>query len=157
VTAGFSIRRARPADADAVAEVFILSRAAALPFLAKLHSDDAVRRWVSDILIPSADIWVGERDGRIVGFMAIGGTANETAVDHLYLHPDVRRMGLGRSMIVLAKGRAPAGLRLVCFRDNHAARRFYESQGFVLAEERGPEANEEGAADCVYVWTPSPR
>ena len=52
------IRRATPADAPAVAEVWLDSFRTALPMVRPAHTDDEVRAWVAAVLIPDHETWV---------------------------------------------------------------------------------------------------
>ena len=57
----FELRRARDSDADVAADVFISSRATALPTVNFPYSDDSVRHYVRDILIGKTEGWVARR------------------------------------------------------------------------------------------------
>jgi hypothetical protein len=45
-------RTATPSDADAIAEVYLASRQRFLPYAPLAHSDESVRRWIAQHLIP---------------------------------------------------------------------------------------------------------
>ena len=51
-----------------------------------------------------------------------------------------------------AQAERPAGLALVVFEANHAARAFYERHGFRAGALRPGTANEEGVPDVRYDW-----
>ena len=51
-------RAATAADAAGVAEVYLASRKAFLPFAPLAHADADVRRWVADVLIPAGGVTV---------------------------------------------------------------------------------------------------
>jgi GNAT superfamily N-acetyltransferase len=142
------IRRARSGDAAAVAEVWLRSFAAALPTVRRAHSDDEVRGWVRDVLLPGHDVWVADVEGRVVGLLAL----SEGWLDQLYLSPDWRGRGLGDRFLAMAKERQPTGLQLWTFQVNEPARRFYARHGFVEAERTDGARNEEREPDVRYVW-----
>ena len=143
------LRRARPEDAEAVAEVWLASFAAALPTVRLAHTDDEVRGWIAEVIVGRLETWVAEARAEIVGLM----TVHNGWIEQLYLRPDWWRRGLGRRFVTLAKERSPGGLQLWCFQVNGPARRFYEGNGFVVAEMTDGAGNEEREPDIRYEWT----
>jgi GNAT superfamily N-acetyltransferase len=144
------LRPAAPGDAAAVAGVWLRSFAAALPTVRRAHSDDQVRGWIRDVLLPRHDVWVAEAGGAVVGLLAL----SEGWLDQLYLEPGRRGRGIGDRFVALAKERQPAGLQLWTFQVNEPARRFYERHGFVAVERTDGSRNEEREPDVRYVWRP---
>jgi GNAT superfamily N-acetyltransferase len=140
----------RPGDAAAVAEVWLRSFAAALPTVRRAHSEDEVRGWVRDVLLPGHDVWVADVEGRVVGLLAV----SDGRLDQLYLSPDWRGRGLGDRFLALAKETQPSGLQLWTFQVNQPAQRFYERHGFVAVERTDGSRNEEREPDVRYVWRP---
>ena len=61
-----------------------------------------------------------------LGFMALSGGE----LDHLYVHVDCQGMGLGTTLLNLAKTQSPDGIELFTFQRNRHARSFYQGQGF---------------------------
>ena len=145
------LRRATPADAPAVADVWLASFHTALPTVRLAHSDDEVRGWVAAVLIPERETWVAEAGGEVVGMMSLG--AEE--LDQLYLRPDWRGRGIGGRFVALAKERRPAGLGLYAFQVNESACRFYERHGFELVDRNDGSRNEEREPDVRYAWRPA--
>ncbi len=145
------VRRAVPGDAAAVADVWLRSYTAALPGVRRAHTDDEVREWFRDVVVPGRETWVVEADGAVVGLMVLG----PDEIDQLYLDPDWRGRGLGDRLVGLAKERYPGGLSLWTFQVNEAAGRFYERHGFVAVERTDGRDNEEREPDVRYVW-PAP-
>lgn len=147
------LRRATDADAAAVAEVFLSSFHATYAF-PLAHTDDEVRGWVRDRLIPTQETWVAVDasldGGPIIGLMAI----TPGHLEQLYIAPDRLGEGLGRRFVDLAKERSPAGLDLWTFQVNDRARRFYERNGFVPVEFT-EDQNQERQPDVRYAWRPS--
>jgi hypothetical protein len=83
------LRPARPGDAAAIAGVWLRSFDAALPSVHRAHSDDGVRRWIREVLLPGHEVWVAEADGAVVGMLAL----SQGWVDQLYLDPVWRGQG----------------------------------------------------------------
>ena len=142
------IRSATRDDASQVAEIILLAKATAMPYLAKPHPDDEVRTWIRDQLLAHGEVFVATRDDAPVGFVALG----ETDVDHLYVHPNNQGEGVGSALLDLAKGRRPSGFQLWVFQRNQRARSFYERRGLVLLYETDGQANEEREPDARYEW-----
>jgi GNAT superfamily N-acetyltransferase len=145
---GMMIREATPDDASAIADLYLASRDDALPGLRKVHTDDAVRDWVARFLLVRDRVWVAEREGTIVGFIAL----HDDWVDQLYLRPGCHRQGIGTALLMIAKRVSPRGLRLFCFQRNGRARAFYEAHGFVAVRFSDGTDNEEQEPDIKYVW-----
>jgi GNAT superfamily N-acetyltransferase len=145
------LRRATAADAAAVADVWLRSYAAALPSVRQAHTDDEVRAWFRDVVVPERETWVAEADGVVVGLMVLG----PGAIDQLYLDPDWRGRGIGDRFVRLAQELFPSGLSLWTFQVNEAAGRFYERHGFVAVERTDGRDNEEREPDVRYVWSPT--
>ncbi|MEW2474877.1 GNAT family N-acetyltransferase [Micromonospora gifhornensis] len=148
------IRPARDSDADAVAEVFLASRAAAMPYLPRLYDDEQTRAWITQVMLPTSTTWVAESTttGEILGFAALDGNL----LAHLYLRPDARRQGIGTALLTHAQQASPTGLSLRVFARNTAARAFYEHHGFRPIDSNDGSRNEENEPDITYHW-PGPR
>ncbi|MEU6555048.1 GNAT family N-acetyltransferase [Streptomyces sp. NPDC046915] len=144
------LRRAVDADAAAAADVWLRSFAAALPTVVRPRSDDEVRRYFRDVLVPLREAWVAEAAGAVVGVMVLQGES----LAQLYLDPDWRGRSVGDRFVALAKERCPQGLTLWTFQVNEPARRFYERHGFVAVEFTDGSGNEEREPDVRYVWRP---
>ncbi|POX40842.1 GNAT family N-acetyltransferase [Streptomyces sp. Ru73] len=145
------LRRAVAADAPAVAEVWLRSCAAALPGVRRAHSDDAVRAWFRDVVVPERETWVADADGEIAGLMVLHGPRE---LDQLHLAPERRGQGLGDRFVALAKERRPGGLALWTFQVNRPAQRFYLRHGFRERCRTDGRDNEEREPDVRYVWLP---
>jgi ribosomal protein S18 acetylase RimI-like enzyme len=145
-----TIRRAEPADADAIADVYLASFGATYDF-GLAHTDDEVRAWIRDSVVSAGATWVAVAPGgAIVGMMVV--VAGE--LDQLYVRPDRLGEGIGRRLLDVARLESPEGLRLYTFQVNARARRFYERNGFVAEWFGDGSANEEGQPDVRYVWRP---
>ncbi|WP_327694158.1 GNAT family N-acetyltransferase [Streptomyces sp. NBC_00459] len=147
-----TLRRAVADDADSAADVLLRSRGAALPTVDWPRSDDEVRGYFRDVVVPHRETWVAEAssaDG-IVGVMVLDGDE----VSQLYLLSDWRGHGIGDLFLALAKERSPDGLTLWTFQVNKPAHRFYERHGFVAVEYTDGSGNEEREPDVRFVWQP---
>ena len=145
-----TIRKAGAADAKAVADVYLASFGATYDF-PLAHTDDEVRAWIRDSVVPTGGTWVAlDQGGSIVGMMVVA--AGE--LDQLYVLPDRLGEGIGRRLLDLARRESPSGLSLYTFQVNARARRFYERNGFVAEWFGDGSANEEGQPDVRYVWRP---
>lgn len=147
------LRKALNDDAQKVAEVYIRTRRASIPFIPPyVHTDDEVREWISSIVIPMQDTWVAETEEReIVAMMSL----ENGWIDQLYVDPAWNGQGIGSSMIQLAKERYPNGIQLWTFESNIDARRFYEHHDFLEVERTNGSDNEEHAPDIRYLWSAS--
>lgn len=144
------LRRAVGTDSRAAADLWLRSFAAALPTVRRPHSDQEVRAYFRDIVVPTLETWVATADSRVVGLMVLDGTT----LSQLYLDPQWRGRGMGDRFVALAKQRRPAGLELRTFQVNRPAQRFYERHGFVAVERTDGSDNEENEPDVRYVWLP---
>jgi GNAT superfamily N-acetyltransferase len=144
-----ALRRARPADAGAAAEVWLRSRHAAVPVVpAPVHTDEEVRHWFETVVLPTRETWLAVADGAAVAVLVLDGDE----VDQLYVDPDWQRRGVGSELLRLAQVQRPGGLALWTFQSNHPARRFYERYGFRAVAWTDGATNEERAPDVRYIW-----
>jgi ribosomal protein S18 acetylase RimI-like enzyme len=143
--AGGVVRAARPDDAQAIAEVHVATwreaYAGLLPdeLLAGLDVAEWAGRWRDRLSAPPDGMFtlVFEADGHVRGFVS-GGPSRDGfpggEVHAIYLDPRCQGRGTGRQMLEAATrlladaGFAAASLWVVS--GNHAARGFYEAQGW---------------------------
>lgn len=143
------VRAATAADAEDVAALLIRTRAELMPFAPSAHSESDLRQWVAQTLIPTGGVTVAELQGRIAGVLALQVRAGVGWIDQLMVDPLQVRRGIGRTLLKHALKTLPRPVQLWTFQPNHAARRFYESQGFqAVAFTEGD--NEEGVPDVMY-------
>src|SRR6478672_9993030 len=136
----FRLRRGTDRDAVAVSALYLRAR-----------TDDEVRRWIAERVVPRTELWVAEDDsGALVGLLVL----DDDWLDQLYVEPTLTGRGIGSELIGLAKRARPKGLRLWTFESNRGGQRFYERHGFRPMERTAGE-NEEGAPDILYVWDAS--
>ena len=144
------LRRARSADADAVAEVLFASRGTFLPYLPSPRAEDEVRRWIADTVIPTQEVTVALADGRIVGFIGLDQHDGASWVASFYLQPGHTSQGIGARLLAQLLERARRPVRLWCFQQNAGARRFYERHGFKAVKFTDGRDNEERTPDVLY-------
>ncbi len=147
------LRPATPDDADALAELLLMSRAAAHPAVPRsVHPPDDVRRWFrARFEDPAAEIWQAEEDGVPLGLLLL----EHDWVHSLYVAPDRTGEGIGGALLDLARTLRPGGLGLWVFASNPRAQRFYARHGFVEVRRTdgvGPDGNEEGEPDVEMAW-----
>jgi GNAT superfamily N-acetyltransferase len=120
------------------------------------HSDEAVRLWIRERLIPAGGTTVAVVDGQVIGFLSVSADGGGGWIDHLYLRPDWVGRGAGTRLLELARDRLPVPIRLYTFQQNERARRFYESRGFRAIAFADGSLNEERCPDVLYEWRPAP-
>jgi GNAT superfamily N-acetyltransferase len=141
--------RLRPAsidDVNAVAALFSDLRRL-LAFLPELHSREEDREFIRFAVLATMHVTVAEDAAGIAGFIA----ETDGWVEHIYLAPARRRVGIGSSLLDAAKLRQPT-LELWCFAENLEARAFYERHGFVSVERTDGIRNEARHSDIRYSW-----
>lgn len=143
-----TIRRAMPADADAITAVLWGSRRAAMPWLTERYTKAEARDWVGRVLLVTAMVWVAVEAGQIVGYAAL----DDSLLGQLYVVIDHQRQGIGTQLLTVAREAAGSPMSLYVFARNQNARRFYERHDFIVAEERDGSHNEEGEPDVRYEW-----
>jgi putative acetyltransferase len=128
-----TIRLYQPADFDAVTVLWRVAREVSLPDfqLRKgyfFYQDIAYFR---DHILPVDQVWVAADERNTpIGFMAI----RDDFIDHLYIHPDHWRKGLGGELLAHARRLSPERLWLYTLQCNGNARAFYEKHGFKVVE-----------------------
>ncbi|WP_222193141.1 GNAT family N-acetyltransferase [Modestobacter italicus] len=144
------VRRATVRDADAVTAVHPASRAAAMPWLLRLHTDAETRWWVEHVVLTRWRTWVAVQDDDLLGFV----TVDDGRLEQLYLRPDRRRQGIGTLLSRQARAAEPAGSTFAVSTRNAAARACCARHGCGVVAESGGAADEEGEPDLTFVWEP---
>jgi ribosomal protein S18 acetylase RimI-like enzyme len=149
---GVAVRRATQHDAAAVADVWLRSFGTALPTVRRAHTDDEVRAWIRDVVVPHRETWVATVDGAVAAMMVLDPASAE--LDQLYVDPPYQHSGLGTRLLGVAQQQRPSRLALWTLQINTAAREFYERHGFVAIELTDGRDNEEHEPDVRYEWRP---
>lgn len=147
-----NLRRATDADADSIAEVYLRSRKELVACAPLVHSDQSVREWIREKLIPGGDVTVASVDGVVVGFVAMSRSSECSWIEQLYLLPTYTRRGIGTALLDHAKHELPPPIRLYTFQCNETARHFYEHHGFRAVAHSDGSGNEENCPDILYEW-----
>lgn len=146
-----TVRRGRPDDAPALADLFWRVRhdnAATIPL--PVHPRATVLPFVRAVLADD-EVWVATDDatGTPLAFLALG----PAELHHLYVDSSRTGRGLGSQLLALARRVRPDGLDLWVFASNTGAVRFYERHGFSVVGGTDGD-NEEGAPDLRMAWRP---
>src|SRR5438270_12789929 len=89
-----ALRRARPADANAIAAVLTAARAEQA-FIPPLHTPEDNLRFVRELMLPANEVWVVEESGLVVGFASFG----HDLLRHIYVAPGAQGRGIGRVLL----------------------------------------------------------
>ena len=142
------LRTAAPADAGAIADVYLASFRATYGFPIA-HSDEQVRQWIADVVLPTQEVWVAvTTNGNVVAMLAMA----PAMIDQLYVAPAWTGRGIGSRLVALAKARRPGGLDLYTFQVDRRARRFYARCGFTEVAHGDGSSNDEGQPDVRLAW-----
>jgi ribosomal protein S18 acetylase RimI-like enzyme len=148
----YTQRPATAADAAAVAGVYLASRRAFLPYAPLAHPDDAVRRWVADLLIPGGGVQVVTHGDAVVAMLALSDAGDARWIDQLYVAPEHVGRGIGTRCVQYAQRALAPPVRLYTFQANTGARRLYERHGFRAVAFGDGSTNEERCPDVLYAW-----
>jgi len=145
----FSIRKYKNEDFDAVTILWRISREMSMPEFqrTKGHFFYEDQWYFQEKILKENKVWVVEDDGYPVAFLAM----KDEFIDHLYVHPDFWRRGIGRLLLQFARERQPDHIWLYTMQVNKIARTFYEKNGFV-AEKFGVSPAPESEPDVEYHW-----
>ena len=143
-----SVRPLRPADVEALADLWVASWQEAMPAIDFF----ARRAWIVGFLgAPECTTLVVERAGTAAGFATFEGGY----LHQLVVAPGAKGGGLARRLLDAAKAKTPAGLALDVNQANARAVRFYRREGFAVVGEGINPAS--GLATFALRWArPSP-
>ena len=125
-----TIREYREDDLNGVMSSWESANELAHPFLTREFLDKE-RYNIPNLYLPNADTWVAERNGRVVGFIALIG--NE--VGALFVEPEFHGIGIGRALMDKAQ-ELHGELEVEVFEANPIGRKFYSSYGFKPLNEK---------------------
>jgi len=141
-------RRAGPSDAEAIATIHLAAREKAMPWLPVIHTSQEVLYFFKNIVLAQEQVYVALTADQVAGFIAI----NDDWVNHLYVHPEFWRGGVGSKLLSIAKDASPT-LQLWTFQQNTMARSFYGRHEFIDVEETNGSGNEEKTPDVRMAWS----
>jgi putative acetyltransferase len=122
-----------PRDADVEAMAGVAERSYRAGFAEILEPDVLATRDAAFFAGRFSDLLsrmrVAEAAGRVVGFTLV----TDGHIEMIFVDPE--RAGSGAGSALLAQAEAEGARTLECFRDNHAARQFYERRGWRLTRE----------------------
>lgn len=149
-----AIRRATPADADALSRIGIrtfvdtfghlYSQEDLQAFLDESHPPAAYARYLAD---PAYAVWLLEDDGGVRGYALAGpnglphpdAAAADGELKRLYVDRDLHNGGWGGRLFAEAlawlERDGPRTLWISVWSENHGAQRFYARHGFAFAGE----------------------
>src|SRR6188472_764891 len=116
----FSLRRAAPEDAPALTDIHVRARRECMSYLPENHTPQEILEWVREVLLTNEEVWVAEREGRVVGFLAL----SDDVLYHLYVYPELHGQGAGSELFARVQELRPDGFRLWVFQRNTQAREF---------------------------------
>jgi GNAT superfamily N-acetyltransferase len=118
-----------------------------MPWLPQVHTPEQDQNYFA-LVLDSQECWVAVIENQIVGFSVL----NEGWLDHLYVLPESRGIGIGRELLDNAKEFVASELQLWTFQGNHYARAFYAKNGFAEVEFTDGFKNEELTPDVRLIW-----
>ncbi len=111
------------------------------------HTLDDARTFFRDTILTTCSVWVAEKTGKLVGFIAI----EPPWIRQFSVFPEHQRRGIGTALLAKARECSPAELRLFTFQRNAKARAFYEKHGFHIVA-LGVSPAPELEPDVEYRW-----
>lgn len=147
------LRPATAADAEALAQLYLDARRTFIPYAPLAHPDEAVRRWIANVLIPAGGVTAVTSGDAVVGLLALADEGEARWVEQLYVAPAFVGKGIGTRCVQHAQQLLAPPIRLYTFQQNEGARRFYERHGFRAIAFGDGSGNEERCPDVLYEWT----
>ncbi|KAH6881023.1 GCN5-like N-acetyltransferase [Thelonectria olida] len=140
------VRPAAADDAEAVTNVFLAARQHSLAYLPRLYTDAQTLAFFTGI-VAKGGVTIIEVEGKVAAFLALDGDD----VDHLYVHPQNHRQGLGATLLEETQKQRDR-LELWVFQRNEGAIAFYMKHGFVVIHSSDGQRNEEKEPDHRMAW-----
>ncbi len=133
-------------DLASIADLFLASRAAAVPDMPPVTGD--ARAWVTGWDLAGREVWVAEDDTGLVGFASV----EDSWLSELYVAPDRVGHGIGSVLLDVVKSLRPDGFALWVFESNTPARAFYARHDLIELEHTDGADNMERSADLRVAW-----
>lgn len=143
-----SLRPAVPADLGAIADLFLASRAAAVPDMPPVADAVDARGWVMSWDLTTREVWVASDETGLTAFASL----ENSWLGSLYVAPDRARSGIGSALLDVVKSLRPGGFALWVFESNAPARAFYARHGLVDLEHTDGSDNMERSPDLRMAW-----
>lgn len=122
-----------------------------LPFVPELHTPAEEEWWFAERLYAANEVWIAEQAGAPAGYVAF----RTAFIEHLFVHPEHQRLGIGAQLLEKAREAADE-VTLWTFQQNEGARRFYRRHGFVEVTLTDGADNEERLPDVLCRWRRAP-
>ena len=130
----------RRAVADDVTAVRAIVEAAYVHYVPRIGREPAPMTADYETLVAAGDVWIGERDGRVVGVLVIRASGDALELENVAVDPAAQGLGHGRALVRFAESRArELGLEAVELYTNEAMvenLQLYPRLGFVETERR---------------------
>ncbi|HPX05597.1 MAG TPA: N-acetyltransferase [Tenuifilaceae bacterium] len=139
-----SIRPLQEADLDTVVDLWLKSSIKAHSFIEASFWEGQVNA-MREVYIPSADTWVADYEGMLVGFVSL----NEEMLAALFVHPFFQGNGIGKQLLQFAMEQSDS-LVLSVYKENKRAMDFYRKQGFEAIQEQVDKHT--GMPEVIMVW-----
>ena len=139
-------------DAQRIAGIYLAARKQYVAYAPLPHTDEQIRTWVRETLIPSNRVTVAIVDSAVVGFIATSCAETCTWIDQLYVDYSFMGSGLGSALLQFEKAKFAPPIRLFTFQQNERARQFYLRHGFREIEFSDGSTNEEKTPDVLMEW-----
>lgn len=153
------IRRATPADADAITPVHVAS---IRRLCAKDYTPQQIDAWAGwkspenyrEAMAAGEQFFVAEVGGRVVGFAVLFGDE----VKAIYLHPDHAGRGIGRKLLDVVEAEARSlGIAEMKLTSTLTSVGFYESCGYVKGDFHEHAVSDGVLLPCVHFTNASAR
>ena len=143
------IRLYKTEDFEPITRLWFDAQTVAMPdMMARMdYKFDEAQAYFRNVIVLETQMWVYERDGVPLGFIAIQGEL----IDRLYVHPAYHRQGIGKALLMKARELLPEHIWLYTHVANKMARAFYEKNDFI-AEGFGVSPAPESEPDVEYHW-----
>jgi ribosomal protein S18 acetylase RimI-like enzyme len=164
----FSIRKAMPHDAGALASVQVASWRSAFRNIAPdsyldnaANEKNQIEEWQKILDEKSQITLVAEVNNHLIAYVLASDETSEirqwdSEISSLHVLPSYKRLGVGKSLVSAAafelKQRGCLSVYLWVLMDNHPAVAFYETLMGTRAESRTIDFAGNQVQECIYYW-----